>query len=293
MSRRRVVPSAVSLAVLTFGASGCGVFGGDDAATETTAVVTTVPVTTSAVSTTDAGRVLEVSAELFAALGSGDAMVLESASSLVTPGSPAAVLVAHQATVAALAAEVVLPEATTTTILATTTMPVTESTVTDTTVPDTTTTTVAALSPSVDVVYSDPVFDDAGLVRSFSINGVSIDALVREAGPVSVVEGVQGRIASVYRTASGRVSVLFDVTAGDEALSVFGFAAVHRARTITDGSSGLTEALGAWGVDSVPAGASTRMLVVFADGALDGEVLVTVLTESGVDLNLVLPLIAP
>jgi hypothetical protein len=35
------------------------------------------------------------------------------------------------------------------------------------------------------------------------------------------------------------------------------------------------------------------MLVVFDDGALDGEVLVTVLTESGVDLDLALPLIAP
>lgn len=287
MLRRRSVSGAVTLVVLAFGASACGVFGGDESAPETTVVVTTLPASTSsAVSTTDAGRVLEVSAELFAALGSGDAAVLESASALVTPGSPAAVLVGHQATVAALAAEVVLPEATTTTTT-TSTAPGSQTAV------EATTTTVPVAAPPVDVVYSDPVFDDAGLVRSFSVNGVSIDSLVREAGPVSVVEGVQGRIASAYRTASGRVSVLFDVTAGDEELRVFGFASVHRARTISDGSSGLTEAIGAWGVDSVPAGASTRMLVVFDDGALDGEVLVTVLTESGVDLDLVLPLIAP
>ncbi|MGA1568037.1 MAG: hypothetical protein ACO38K_00115 [Ilumatobacteraceae bacterium] len=287
MSRRRSLAGALTLLVVVFGASACGVFGGDDTATETTVAATTVPATTSVVvSTTDAGRVLEVSAELFAALGSGDAAVLASASSLVTPGSPAAVLVAHQATVAALAAEVILPEAS-----STTTSTPAESTVTDTTVLDTTTTTESVLP--VDVVYADAVFDDEGLVRSFSVNGVSIDSLVREAGPVSVVEGVQGRIASAYRTAAGRVSVLFDVTAADEALSVFGFAAVHRARTISDGSSGLTEAFGAWGVDSVSAGASSRMLVVFDDGALDGEVLVTVLTESGVDLDLALPLIAP
>jgi hypothetical protein len=40
-------------------------------------------------------------------------------------------------------------------------------------------------------------------------------------------------------------------------------------------------------------GESTRILVLFDDGELDGEILVTVLTQSGVDLDLVLPLIAP
>ncbi|MGA1035262.1 MAG: hypothetical protein ACO3VI_08110, partial [Ilumatobacteraceae bacterium] len=67
MSRRRSLAGALTLLVVVFGASACGVCGGDDTATETTVAATTVPATTSVVvSTTDAGRVLEVSAELFA-----------------------------------------------------------------------------------------------------------------------------------------------------------------------------------------------------------------------------------
>lgn len=276
-----VVPLAMVL-------SACGVFGGGDATPETTVQSTLVmpSSTTVQVSTTDTTRLAERAAELFGVLDRGDAAELVAASSLVTPGSPAAVLVAHQAAVATLVAELTLPEATTSTSSTTT------STFVDTSIAiDATTTTVEPMVA--EVRYGDPVFDDDGLVRSFSINGDSLDGLIREAGPVVVVEGVQGRIASVYRTAAGRVSALIDVTAADEGLTVFGFAAVHRARAIDAGSSGLTEAIGAWGVDSVPAGASTRILVVFGDGALDGEVLITVVTDAGVDLDLVLPLIAP
>lgn len=281
--RRRwlLVPLCVAL-------TGCGVFGGDDAVDTTvaTSVVTPVVSTTSTV----APEVSTVSADaVFASLASRDPGALSDAVAMVTPGSPAAVLVAHQLTVATLRAEV--PEVPTTSSTTTTTTLVSSASSTslvDTTVPAATTT--VSTEP---VRFSDPVFDDEGLLRSFSIEGVSIDTSVLEAGPVIVVEDVQGRVASVYRTAAGQLSVLIDVTAGAEALDVFGFAAVHRPRTIASGSSGLVETSGAWGDSLVAAGASTRLLLVFDDASLDGEVLVTVVTASGVDLDLVLPLIAP
>ena len=273
-----LVPLAVML-------SACGVFGGDEAV-ETTVPSPTVPSSSTLppTSTTDARRVTETAEEVFAALAAGDAASLASVVPLVTPGSPAAVLVAHQETVASLVAELVLPEATTTTSV----VPVEASSSTSST---STPQPAAVVTP--DVRFSDPIFDDDGLVRSFLVNGTPVGALVREAGPVAVADGVQGRVASAYRTVAGRVSVLIDVTAAEEDLTVFGFAAVHRARTIDPGSSGLTEATGAWGVDTVPAGASTRLLVVFDDGELDGEILLTVLTDSGLDIGLVLSLIAP
>lgn len=268
--------------------TGCGVFGGDDAVDTTvaTSVVTPVASTTSTV----APVASTVSADaVFAALTSRDPATLADAVAMVTPGSPAAVLVAHQLTVATLRTEV--PEVTTTSSTTTSTTLVSSASSTslvDSTVPAPTTT--VSTEP---VRFSDPVFDDEGLLRSFSIEGVSIDASVLEAGPVTVVEDVQGRVASVYRTAAGQLSMLIDVTAGAEALEVFGFAAVHRPRTIASGSSGLVETSGAWGDSSVAAGASTRLLLVFDDASLDGEVLVTVVTASGVDLDLALPLIAP
>ena len=269
----------VPVLIVVAAASGCGVFSGEDVAETTVPVISATTTAATPVSTTDPVRDLERAEALFSVLDTGDSAALTSASSMVTPGSPAAVLVAHQATVAELVAEVADVVSTTSTSAVVT--------------PDDAPATTSTVSVAVDVVYTDPVFDDDGLVRSFAVNGVSIDSLVREAGPVAVVEGVQGRVASVYRTASGRVSALIDVTADAESLTVFGFAAVHRARTIDDGSSGLTEAIGSWGVDSLTSGESTRILVLFDDGELDGEILVTVLTQSGVDLDLVLPLIAP
>ena len=273
--------------------TGCGVFGGDDAVGTTvpTSVVTPVSTTTSTV----APVVSTVSADVvFAALGSRDPAALADAVAMVTPGSPAAVLVAHQLTVATLRAEV--PEVTTTTSTTTSTTlapSAPSSSLVDTTVPISTTTVSTAMVSIEPVRFSDPVFDDDGLLRSFSVEGASIDVSVLEAGPVTVVDDVQGRVSSVYRTATGQLSMLIDVTAGAEALEVFAFAAVHRPRTITSGSSGLVETSGAWGDPSVAAGESTRLLLVFDDASLDGEVLVTVVTQSGVDLGLVLPLIAP
>ena len=268
--------------------TGCGVFGGDDAVETTvaTSVVTSVVTTTSTV----APVVSTVSADaVFAALAARDPAALADVVALVTPGSPAAVLVAHQLTVATLRAEVPELSTTSTSTSTSTTLVSSESSTSlvATTVPDTTTT------PTDPVRFSDPVFDDEGLVRSFSVDGASIEGSVLEVGPVTVVDDVQGRVASVYRTAAGQLSMLIDVTAGAEALEVFGFAAVHRPRTIASGSSGLVETSGAWGDSSVAAGASTRLLLVFDDASLDGDVLVTVVTASGVDLDLVLPLIAP
>jgi hypothetical protein len=145
-------------------------------------------------------------------------------------------------------------------------------------------------------VFASPEFDAVGLLRSFSVDGVALDEVLRSAGPVVVADGlaVQLRVASAYRTAAGRVSVLVEVVNQSEvAVSPFAFAAVHRHRTVADGSNGLVEAAGAWGPASVPAGGSGRSLIVFGAGPVDGEVLVSVVTADGLDLEFVLPLLSP
>jgi hypothetical protein len=76
-------------------------------------------------------------------------------------------------------------------------------------------------------------------------------------------------------------------------VSPFAFAAVHRHRTVADGTNGLVEAEGAWGPTAIEPGGSAHHLVVFGAGPVDGEVVITAVTADGVDLAFVLPLLAP
>ncbi|MCH1490128.1 MAG: hypothetical protein L7T83_06885 [Ilumatobacteraceae bacterium] len=267
--------------------------GGDDidgSPTTTAVVVTTVPPvneTTTTVSST------EISEAVFAAMSDGSAEALASITAVVTPGSPADIAVRHRLTVAELAAiaedEIAAMPPTTSTTSTTVEVGSTTSTVT---APETTSTVVEGCElTNTCTVYDTPVFDDEGGLRSFSVNGVPLEQVVIGPGPLSVVETVQARVVSAYRAPSGVTAVLVSVTAADEALTIFGFAAIHRPLTSADLQP--VETLGSWGADQIAAGQSGEMLLVFPDSPLDGDVVLTVVTSSSIDLELELALITP
>ena len=267
--------------------------GGDDAdvaPTTSAVVVTTMPPvneTTTTVSST------EISEAVFAAMSDGSAEALASVTTVVTPGSPADIAVRHQLTVAELAAiaedEIAAMPTTTSTTSTTVEVGSTTSTVA---APETTSTVVEGCeSTNTCTVYDTPVFDDEGGLRSFSVNGVPLEQVVIGPGPLSVVETVQARVVSAYRAPSGVTAVLVSVTAADEALTIFGFAAIHRPLTSADLEP--VETLGSWGADQIAAGQSGEILLVFPDTPLDGDVVLTVVTSSSIDLELELALITP
>jgi len=267
--------------------------GGDDvdvASTTSAVVVTTLPPvneTTTTVSST------EISEAVFAAMSDSSAEALASVTAVVTPGSPADIAVRHQLTVAELAAiaedEIAAMPTTTSTTSTTVEVGSTTSTVA---APETTSTVVEGCeSTNTCTVYDTPVFDDEGGLRSFSVNGVPLEQVVIGPGPLSVVETVQARVVSAYRAPSGVTAVLVSVTAADEALTIFGFAAIHRPLTSADLQP--VETLGSWGADQIAAGQSGEILLVFPDTPLDGDVVLTVVTSSSIDLELELALITP
>ena len=264
--------------------------GGDDAdvaPTTSAVVVTTMPPvneTTTTVSST------EISEAVFAAMSDGSAEALASVTAVVTPGSPADIAVRHQLTVAELAAiaedEIAaMPTTTSTTVEV-------GSTTSTVAAPESISTVVEGCeSTNTCTVYDTPVFDDEGGLRSFSVNGVPLEQVVIGPGPLSVVETVQARVVSAYRAPSGVTAVLVSVTAADEALTIFGFAAIHRPLTSADLQP--VETLGSWGADQIAAGQSGEILLVFPDTPLDGDVVLTVVTSSSIDLELELALITP
>ena len=268
--------------------------GGDDAdvaPTTTAVVVTTMPPvneTTTTVSST------EISEAVFAAMSDGSAEALASVTAVVTPGSPADIAVRHQITVAELAviAEAEIAAMPTTTSMTTSTTAEAGSTTSSVAAPESTSTVVEGCeSTNTCTVYDTPVFDDEGGLRSFSVNGVPLEHVVIGPGPLSVVETVQARVVSAYRAPSGVTAVLVSVTAADEALTIFGFAAIHRPLTSADLQP--VETLGSWGADQIAAGQSGEILLVFPDTTLDGDVVLTVVTSSSIDLELKLALITP
>ncbi len=227
-----------------------------------------------------------VSDAVFGALSDGSVAALTDVIELVTPGSPAEILVRHQLSVARFATEVdaeiaALPTTTTTTV------------VVDTTDASTTSTTVELGCEWTNscTVYETPIFDNEGDLRSFSVNGTPVEQILIGPGPLVVVESVQARVVSGYRAPTGVTALIVSVTAGDEALTTFGFAAIQR--PFTAENSAPVETDGAWGAEQIAAGQSGEMLLVFPDTPLDGDIVLSVVTSSSIDLELELPLITP
>lgn len=280
------VRSATGLVTICVAVVACG--GGDDSAVSTTTdVVVTVP-TSDATTTTIVST--EISDAVFSALADGSVEVLSQVSSLVTPGSPADILVRHQLGVAAFAIaadeEIAAMPATTSTTI--------ESTAVEEQDGSSSTTTTVELGcdwTNTCTVYDTPVFDNEGMLRSLSVNGVTVEQLVIGPGPLVAAESVQARVVSGYRAPSGVTALIVSVTAGEESLTTFGFAAIQR--PLTTESAAPIETLGAWGDEQIVAGQSGEMLLVFPDTPLDGDVVFSVVTSSSIDLELELPLITP
>lgn len=141
------------------------------------------------------------------------------------------------------------------------------------------------------VVYDAIEVDAAARLSSFAVDGVPVDDLVSPAGPVVAVGGAQARVVSAAVASSGDVSVLVEVIAGDEAVDVVGVSAVHRPRFDTSASA--REVRAVWGDGVVDPGESLTALMVFAEGPLDGDVVLSVVFADGRDELLALPLLAP
>jgi len=280
------VRSATGLVTICVAVVACG--GGDDSAvTTTTDVAETVP-TSDATTTTIAST--EISDAVFSALADGSVEVLSQVSSLVTPGSPADILIRHQLSVAAFAIAAddeiaAMPATTSTTIEPTAVEEIDASSSTTTTVE------LGCDWTNTCTVYDTPVFDNEGMLRSLSVNGVPIEQLVIGPGPLVAAESVQARVVSGYRAPTGVTALIVSVTAGEESLTTFGFAAIQR--PLTTGSAAPIETSGAWGAEQIAAGQSGEMLLVFPDTPLDGDVVFSVVTSSSIDLELELPLITP
>ena len=264
--------------------AGCG---GD----ATPDVTTTQPLVIVADSTSTTATLPVRSADaVFEALQQGDSVALASIASSMTPGSPADTFLAHRFAVAVYAEAATevrsafLASTTTTLDESTTTMSPSGDTV------ETTTTIGTACGEPNCVTYSDPVFDEDGLLRSFSIDGVAVENRVIGPGPVAVVESVQARVVSGYAAPNGVTTIRIAVTAAEHPMTIFGFATVHR--PLAAGSPAI-ETRGAWGDLAVEAGASTEFLVAFDDTTLDGDLAFTAVTVDGVDVNFALPLITP
>ena len=264
--------------------AGCG---GD----ATPDVTTTQPLVIVADSTSTTATLPVRSADaVFEALQQGDSVALASIASSMTPGSPADTFLAHRFAVAVYAEAATevrsafLASTTTTLDESTTTMSPSGDTV------ETTTTIGTACGEPNCVTYSDPVFDEDGLLRSFSIDGVAVENRVIGPGPVAVVESVQARVVSGYAAPNGVTTIRIAVTAAEHPMTIFGFATVHR--PLAAGSPAI-ETRGAWGGLAVDAGASTEFLVAFDDTTLDGDLAFTAVTADGVDVNFALPLITP
>lgn len=256
----------------------------DEAIPSTTESVITTAATPN--ETTTSVLPTAISEAVFSALSDGSVAALANVIELVTPGSPAEILVRHQLSVARFAAEAdadiaALPTTTTTTV------------VVDTTDASTTSTTVELGCEWTNncTVYETPIFDNEGNLRSFSVNGTPLEQILIGPGPLVVVESVQGRVVSGYRAPSGVTALIVSVTAGDEALTTFGFAAIQR--PFTSENSAPVETDGAWGAEEIAVGQSAEMLLVFPDTPLDGDIVLSVVTSSSVDLELELPLISP
>ena len=280
------VRSATGLVTICVAVVACG--GGDDSAVSTTTdVVVTVP-TSDATTTTIAST--EISDAVFSALADGSVEVLSQVSLLVTPRSPADILIRHQLGVAAFAIAAdeeiaAMPSTTSTTIepLAVEAPDASSST--------TTTVELGCDWTNTCTVYDTPVFDNEGMLRSLSVNGVPVEQLVIGPGPLVGAESVQARVVSGYRAPTGVTALIVSVTAGEESLTTFGFAAIQR--PLTTGSAAPIETSGAWGAEQIAAGQSGEMLLVFPDTPLDGDVVFSVVTSSSIDLELELPLITP
>ena len=249
-SRHRAFAPAGILLLATLGA--CN----DDSPPNPTASLPASTVTTASPST---GSV--TLAGLAEVIAGRDPAALEQARSLAVPGSPAERYFAHQAAarrlIGAAAAATVTPNTQNAGAL-------------DICEPDGSCVSVGGLDTA----------PDTGLLRTFQIDGVPIDARVTGAGATATTDGLSLRVLSAARSAGGGLTVVVEASnSTTTAVQWFGFAA-----TYADDTGAVVECAGVWGTVDLVGGATVSFLLAFPEAALPGVISLTGLREDGVDV---------
>lgn len=140
------------------------------------------------------------------------------------------------------------------------------------------------------ITIADLVTDPAtGLLSSFSVDGVPIDARVAGPGLTATVDGLAVTALSTVESVDGVVTALIE-TRNDSASDVewFGFAATYA----TSGGARM-EAAGTWGPAVVGANTIELMLISFPDSGLPGRIAVTGLRDDDIDVSVTVEVPAP
>jgi hypothetical protein len=252
---------------------------GDDTDTNSTTTVvsttstTPTPVTSMPSVTTTTVAPRDRLTEIVEAVASGDPDRIVAQSAFVPAGSPAAGYLAHQLDVARLAPAV--------TTSATSSLTSVAGTV------------ILCRVAGVCTRFDAPVAEDGQLV-SFDVDGVAVRERVAGPGAETIVDGVAARVLSAYRSPSGGVSVILVLTNSTEAeVTPFGFAAVHRPRSTSSGVRRVGEVVSVFGPEVIEPGRAGRMLLVFPDASVDGDIVMNVVVAPDRDLTIVAGLVTP
>jgi hypothetical protein len=73
----------------------------------------------------------------------------------------------------------------------------------------------------------------------------------------------------------------------------FGFAAVHRPRSTSSGVRPVGEVVSVFGPEVIEPGRAGRMLLVFPDASVDGDIVMNVVVAPDRDLTIVAGLVTP
>lgn len=272
----RRVRAALFGAVALFVGAACGDDTGSPADTSLGSTTTTasvvVPTSEPAVTTTTLAPGDRLAA-VVEAVASGDPDRIVAQVALVAPDSPAAAYLGHQLDLARL-----VPDSTTSAVSSITSVAGT----------------VVLCRATGDCTRFDRPEATNGLMSTFTVEGVPVGDRLAGPGATVEIDGVAARVLSAYRSPSGGLSVVAVVTnASSEVLTPFAFAAVHRPRTRVEGAAALGEAIAAVAPERIEPDRAGRMLLVFPDAAVDGEVIMTVIRGASTDLRLTIGLVAP
>jgi len=224
-------------------------------------VATTVPTTLESTTTT-VPEASEQTATFLSALALRDAALLATTAATLTPGSPAQLYAEHLALAVAA-------------IGGTETASLTEV--------DGVFEMCASENCS---AFSDPAFDaNSGLLADISVDGQRLAERIAGPGPIAVYDDAQARIHSSYRSDSGMVNVIIEITnLGTQPLRMLAFAATQ---SRSDGV--VIQPSGAWGDVGVDVGSTGRALVTFIEGDLTAPISIPVILDDSTDLELVIP----
>ncbi|MDW3215125.1 MAG: hypothetical protein R8G01_14075 [Ilumatobacteraceae bacterium] len=130
------------------------------------------------------------------------------------------------------------------------------------------------------VSFTDVVTDQAGLVSTFAIGGQPLAGRIVGSGATVEQDGISVRVTSAYESTAGELLVVVEFSSGiGVGVELFGFASV-----VVGAGAGGIEAMGAWGMTSVPGFGTARQLLAFPAASPGGRLLISGLRDDGVDV---------